>query len=380
VHVTVARRRLTIRVDAAGARYPVKVDPLLTPSTGDGITTNFGAAVASSGTTVVVGAPSGTSANHQGAAYVFVKPSTGWQSATQSAKLTPKSPASNNGFGAQVAVSGSTIAIGATGIDEVYVFSEPPAGWDADPSLDESADLVPPSNDSFGDLPDELATDGLTVAIGAPYDNNSQGDVFAYSETGGKWTSTPTATLSPPTSTTDVELGQAVAMSASDIVASAPAGGTDDSGAVMVFPASSGTWKSTTGTIQLTAAEPVSSAELGESLAYSGSTIVAGAPSQNSGAGAAYVFTEPTSGGWASAADGSELSPSSPQPNDDFGEDVAIDGSSVVVADYGVSTGSGRAVDSGIWEYEEPDTGWTDETAAPDLTYDDDSPTAPRRY
>ena len=44
---------------------------------------SFGNPMAASGNTVVVGDIS------DGAAYVFVKPATGWQNATQVAKLTP---------------------------------------------------------------------------------------------------------------------------------------------------------------------------------------------------------------------------------------------------------------------------------------------------
>ena len=54
-------------------------------------TDDFGVSVAASGNTVVVGAPDATvgSNAYEGAAYVFVKPPTGWTNMTQVAKLTP---------------------------------------------------------------------------------------------------------------------------------------------------------------------------------------------------------------------------------------------------------------------------------------------------
>jgi hypothetical protein len=53
--------------------------------------------------------------NHQGAAYVFVKPGGGWSSGTQTAKLTASDGAAGDALGASVGVSsdGSTVVAGA---------------------------------------------------------------------------------------------------------------------------------------------------------------------------------------------------------------------------------------------------------------------------
>jgi hypothetical protein len=73
-------KRLWLRVNDAGAEYPVVVDPFiqqakLTASDGAAYD-EFGASVAISGDTVVVGAVFGNA--DQGSAYVFVKPTGGW--------------------------------------------------------------------------------------------------------------------------------------------------------------------------------------------------------------------------------------------------------------------------------------------------------------
>ena len=85
---------LRLRVNTAGARYPILVDPfvqaveLASPA---GATGNFSRSVAVSGNTVVVGAPQATVNGNatQGAAYVFVEPAGGWATAsTYTAELT----------------------------------------------------------------------------------------------------------------------------------------------------------------------------------------------------------------------------------------------------------------------------------------------------
>ena len=71
---------------------------------------NFGYSVAISGSTAVVGAPVKNS--ETGAAYVFVRSGTAW---SQQAELTASDAAANDRFGWSVAISGSTVVVGASG-------------------------------------------------------------------------------------------------------------------------------------------------------------------------------------------------------------------------------------------------------------------------
>ena len=137
-------RELLIRVDDAGARYPIRIDPFiqqakLTASDGPG--GFLGASVAVSGNTIVAGAPL-TTVNgniHQGAVYVFVKPKNGWAHATQTAELTASDGGIGQEFGGNnlsspffggnaVAISGDTIVVAAPS-NGVYVFVKPNSGW-----------------------------------------------------------------------------------------------------------------------------------------------------------------------------------------------------------------------------------------------------------
>jgi len=97
----------------------------------------FGQAVGISGSTIVVGSPFATVNGNpdQGAAYVFVKPVSGWKSTTETAKLTASDGVSYDVFGVSIAIRGDTVAVGASGArgngywGAVYLFVKPQGGW-----------------------------------------------------------------------------------------------------------------------------------------------------------------------------------------------------------------------------------------------------------
>ena len=121
-----------MRVNDRGARYPLRIDPFveqaeLTPSDGVGCNgacgDKFGYSVATSGNTVVVGAPfhEANSQPYSGAVYVFQMPAAGWASATQTAELTDSTLGGNMELGYSVAISsdGDTIVAGAPAGSEI---------------------------------------------------------------------------------------------------------------------------------------------------------------------------------------------------------------------------------------------------------------------
>src|SRR5579872_34002 len=77
----------------------------------------FGVSAAVNGNTAVVGAFD-ANIESTGAAYVFVKPSSGWGNMTQTATLTPSD--GGQGFGTSVAISGNTIVVGAANASNEY--------------------------------------------------------------------------------------------------------------------------------------------------------------------------------------------------------------------------------------------------------------------
>ena len=102
----------------------------------------FGTSVAASGNTIVVGAYGDD--GMRGAAYVFVKPPAGWAgNLGQNGKLTASVRAAGAMFGLSVGVDGDTAVAGAHGEagGAAYVFVKPGTGWAG--SLTQSARLTP---------------------------------------------------------------------------------------------------------------------------------------------------------------------------------------------------------------------------------------------
>lgn len=156
-----------------------------------------GNSVAISGNTVVVGAPGVSSFSEvvPGAAYVYVKPSSGWENMTQVAKLTASDNGSSNGFGYNVAISGNVI-VANSNLPEVYVFVEPAGGWK---DMTETAILTVPSVGLAPCLCGQVAIDGDTIVVGSPLDgigNYGSMEVFSKPASGGwKNASEPNAVL-----------------------------------------------------------------------------------------------------------------------------------------------------------------------------------------
>ncbi len=382
------QRRLEIRVDTRGARFPLRIDPLiqqakLTASDGAaGDQLGYSVAASSDGSTVVAGAHSATvgAYAYQGAAYVFVKGPGGWSSGTETAKLTAPDAASAAGLGWSVAVSsdGSTVVVGAPAAlgsapGAAYVFVRPGTSWSSE---HETATLTASDVQPHDELGSSvgISPDGSTVVAGAPYAtiaaNSDQGAAYVFVKPGGGWSSgTPeneTAKLTASDGATNDRLGSSVGVSSggSTVVAGAP-GANSHQGAAYVFVKPGTAWSSGTQTAKLTASDGASGDALGNSVAISsdGSTVVAGAWQATVGAnyyqGAAYVFVKP-GGGWSSETSETstaKLTPSDGATNDGFGDSVGVssDGSTAVV---GADPNSERG---GVYVFVKPAAGWSSE-------------------
>ncbi|WP_437748065.1 DNRLRE domain-containing protein [Sorangium sp. So ce1504] len=160
----VDERTLSLRVDTAGAAYPVTVDPLAASERTaliavDGSTPIHlnGDAIAMSGDTAIVGAPGS-------AAYVFVKSGGAW---TQQARLVPGDGAAGDGFGASVAISADTAVVGAPwgtgGAGAAYVFVRSGGVWVEGPQAKLAGSG--PTGGAFGKT---VAISGSSVIVGSP--------------------------------------------------------------------------------------------------------------------------------------------------------------------------------------------------------------------
>ncbi len=108
--------RLALQVADGGARYPLRIDPLVQQAElmPDGAL-HFGWSVAADGNTIVVGAPGTMVGSHglQGAVYVFVGSGGVWK---EQQELTARDGATSDQLGNSVAISGDTVVAGAWGV------------------------------------------------------------------------------------------------------------------------------------------------------------------------------------------------------------------------------------------------------------------------
>ena len=150
------------------------------------------------GTTVVIGADFDDDAGAgSGSAYVFVKPGSGWETATETAKLTSSDAAAGDRFGYAVAVAGTTMTIGAfhdddggTGSGSVYVYTQSSSGWVTDTETFKLGASDGEGGDNFGAA---VAVSGGTVVVGARSGGTGDidsGSAYVYTET-VSWTGIP---------------------------------------------------------------------------------------------------------------------------------------------------------------------------------------------
>jgi hypothetical protein len=364
---------------------------------------DFGRSVAVDGDTLVVGAPfesssatgvGGDQANDSstfaGAAYVFVRSAGVW---SQQAYLKASNTGSFDQFGGAVDVSADTVVVGADGEQSdavgvngdqsndlagssgaVYVFVRSAGVWSQQAYLKASNTGA---GDEFG-LAVALDADTLVVAaIGegssaTGVDGDQGNDAAAFSgaayvfvRSAGVWSQQ--AYLKASNTGVSDAFGFSVALDADTVVVGAIGEGSNgagiggfpadnsapNSGAAYAFVRASGGWSPDA---YLKAVPGSDSGDaFGFSVAVAGTTVVVGAPLEDSGAtgvggdptnnasdgsGAAYVFVR-TAGAWSQQA---YLKASNTGANDEFGRSVAVSGDTLVVGaplEDSIATGVG---------------------------------------
>lgn len=307
----------------------------------------FGFSVAISGSTVVVGAAGHTVGSNlqQGAAYVFVESDGTW---TQQAELTASDGAANDYFGNSVAMSGSTVVVGVAehrvgsnpAQGAAYVFTENGGTWSQQAELTASDGTA---GDGFGQ---SVAVSGSTVVVGAPWrtvgSNLQQGAAYVFGESGGTWSQQ--AELRASDGAPYDLFGSSVAVSGGAAAVGAWDRTVDSQtaqGAAYVFAESGGTWSEQA---ELTASDGAADDLFGWSIAISGSTTVVGAYQHKVGSnlyqGAAYVFAE-NGGMWSQQA---ELTASDGAEGDEFGWSVAVSSNTAVGAAPGGNSNNPRGM------------------------------------
>lgn len=216
----------------------------------DGDVFGFSAAIADNADTAVISAVGRDQDSSQlvGAAYIFTQEAGSW---SQQQKLTANNAEPQTQFGREVALStdGTTLFVGAPGNNDaagaVYVYSRSNGRWNQQQKLTASSRS---SDDAFG-YSVSISTDGTTALVGAVNDMNGTTtrtgsvSVFIRSPTG--WSHQQTVT--PPDSVEKDAFGRAVALSADGSTAIIGASrheylDSENVGAAYIFTRSDGTW------------------------------------------------------------------------------------------------------------------------------------------
>ena len=137
---------------------------------------DFAWSVATDGTTIIAGA---IDMYAHGAAYVFVKPENGWASTTETAELRPANGTVADFFGWAVSVSGDRIVVGAPdataneALGAAYIYSKPVSGWQSTSRFTE--ELTAPAG--FGSA---VAVNGTFLAVGASAFGDNLGTAYVF--------------------------------------------------------------------------------------------------------------------------------------------------------------------------------------------------------
>jgi hypothetical protein len=333
IHYRLALTGITLSAIAAlpAAGQTSTEDAKLIPSDGAPFD-YFGSSVAISSTTAVIGAyAANDNGSDSGSAFLF-DTTTG----QQIAKLLPSDGAAGDRFGISVAISGTTAVVGAwldddngTSSGSAYLF---------DTTTGQQIAKLLPSDGAAGDLFGiSVAISGTTVIVGARDDDDrgaSSGSAYLFDATTGQ----QIAKLLPTVSPTGDRFGSSVAISGSTAVVGAP--GDDDngsdSGSVYFFDTITGQRIA-----KIRPADGEAFDSFGSSVAISGTRAVVGNNGDDDNgenSGSAYIFDTTTGQQIA------KLLPSDGASGDEFGISVAISGSTVVVGAYG---GDNNSDDSG---------------------------------
>ena len=300
----------------------------------------FGKAVAISGSRVVVGAPaSDVGGEDRGRAYIY-----------DLASATPTLPvvtlnnpdnhiqSDNHNFGDAVAIAATTVVIGAKYAHVAYVYDLTSAAPEV-PRL-EIPDPTPAVYDAFGA---SVAVSGSTVAVGTsiPYpvlDGTSPEAVFVF-DLAGAQPSVPRLVLRDPRPTPNNGFGEALALAGSHLIVGAPKNSSQaaQAGSAYLFDLGSPTPTQPVQTFDQPGA--VAQACFGTAVALVGGRIVIGAPRTGEGAasdaGNAYIYELD---GATPTVPAASLPHPNPSPGARFGAAVALTGGRAIIGSPGDDT------------------------------------------
>ena len=292
----------------------------------------FGGSVAVDGDTIIVGAPGDDDGGTgSGSAYVFDR------AGNQLVKLTAADAGAGDLFGADVAVDGDTIVVGARGDDENGVLAG--AAYVFDGAGNQLAKLTASDGEQEDVFGGSVAVDGDTIMVGAVGDDgrgSSSGAVYLFDRAGNQL-----AKLTAADGDAGDLFGSDVEVDGDTIVI----GAVNDEGDIGSRAGSAYVFDLAGNQVaKLAASDGGSPDEFGNQVAVDGDTIVVGARLQNNDvgivAGAAYVFDR-------AGNELAKLTASDSKPFHRVGWSVAVGGGTILVGELEHEFGLGDGWDAG---------------------------------
>jgi uncharacterized repeat protein (TIGR01451 family) len=250
-------------------------------------------------------------------------------------------------FGAAVALSGDTLAVGAPDREggAVYVFTRAGGLW----SLQQK--LVHPVESTTFLFGNAVALDGDSLLVGSPGDDQAgefaAGAALVFARLGGAWSLQQVLREAAPAAFD--EAGFAVAIRGDRALVGIPGGSAP--GRVSVFERASGSW---TRAATLSAVDGTPLDHFGAALGLSGDTAIVGAPDAQQPLGfingAGYVFVRDAAGAWSQQQ---KLFDTSAELPFDLGAAVAVSGDTALVGPAGDVFSAGAVLlftrQAGVW-------------------------------
>ena len=309
---------------------------------GSGSTQNQGRSVAISGdgNTIAVGGPNDNSS--AGAIWIFTRSAGVWSQ--QGSKLVGTGATGNavQGFDISLSRDGDTLAAGGpndnSGAGAIWIFTRSAGVWSQQGS--KLVGTGASGNANQGTCT-KISGDGNTIAIGGNTDG-SAGAVWIFTRSAGVW-SQQGSKLVGTGATGNANQGTSVSLDYNgDTLA---AGGLNDNsgaGAIWIFTRSAGVWSQQGSKLVGTGAtgNATQGFEASIELSFDGNVLGIGGPTDNSGVGAAWIFTR-SAGVW--SQQGSKLTPTGGSGASNFGRGLYMNynTSHIVIGGAGDATNKG---------------------------------------
>jgi trimeric autotransporter adhesin len=272
---------------------------------------DLGNAVATNGTSIIAGAYQSAS-SAVGKAYIYERPLTGWTDATETAELSPSADAPGFLFGISVGINNSLAVVGSRDTVNLnfsqgaaFVFTRPATGWNSTSKF--VKELIASDGAANAGFSSSLSLNGETLVIGTAYaevnGNLDQGEAYIFTYPSGRPAGeskieTETARLTASDGQANDQFGESVSTNGRVVAIGAPAAtvlGGEQQGTVYLYAEPSNGWSTTSQfDAKITSLDGGSSTYFGSSVGLNGNTLVVGAPNatinSNQDQGAASIF------------------------------------------------------------------------------------------